>query len=269
MATRPQKILTGTTSIILSVALTSGVFLLLGDRFFGPANGSSLTKPVRSGPQIVACVGDETMRLVNPRQERCRPNEIELSAPGDVGAASAASVPAAVPSPPGLPGPAGPPGPPGPPGPTGPVTVVGAPPAGTVQSVRSAAAAGTPGPPGPTGPSGPPGLAGPPGAKGTDGISGYQIVTTGFVVQAGKTATGSVSCPAGKVALGGGVMPDPNGGKTAPNPDERGTVLGSAPQARPTGEFGVGWSATVKNTGKIADGPLAMLVVVVCAAKSP
>lgn len=52
------------------------------------------------------------------------------------------------------------------------------------------------GPPGPTGPDGPQGQA---------GASGLQYVTNGIDIATGKTETWAVSCPVGKVVVGGGV----------------------------------------------------------------
>jgi hypothetical protein len=80
-----------TTSVLIGVALIGGAILLLGDRF-DAAGGSALSQPVHVEARIVACVADESMRLINPDRERCRPGERELSsertgASGDAGTA--------------------------------------------------------------------------------------------------------------------------------------------------------------------------------------
>lgn len=66
---------------------------------------------------------------------------------------------------------------------------------------------------GPTGPQGPLGPVGPAGADG--GLVGYEIVTAASVPIAGSDfdVSGSAACPAGKVAVGGGLtLGDPAGG---------------------------------------------------------
>jgi hypothetical protein len=55
-------------------------------------------------------------------------------------------------------------------------------------------------------PSRPPGAA---GRTGADGVSGFEIVTAKVPVPSRQSASGQARCPAGKVALGGGVLPDP------------------------------------------------------------
>ena len=70
--------------------------------------------------------------------------------------------------------------------------------------------AGPAGPAGPQGPAGPkgadgaPGPAGPAGPQGPSGVSGLQYVVAGEVVANNATKSWSVSCPAGKRAMGGG-----------------------------------------------------------------
>jgi hypothetical protein len=69
-------------------------------------------------------------------------------------------------------------------------------------------AAGVPGPQGPKGDAGAAGADGADGAPGTNGVSGYEMVSQDTVFPAGTTFTfqgASVTCPAGKVPLGGGV----------------------------------------------------------------
>ena len=101
----------------------------------------------------------------------------------------------------GFPGPQGTPGPKGDPGPQGPQGIPGR--------------AGVPGIPGLPGPTGVPGLPGPQGPQGVPGLSGYEIVSSDSEFNSSTTKILSVSCPAGKVALGGGAeifpsLNDPN-----------------------------------------------------------
>jgi hypothetical protein len=93
-------------------------------------------------------------------------------------------------------------------------------------------------------------------------VAGYEIVTARLSVSGRETAAGEARCPAGKVALGGGVVPDP----AAPGKEEdkapRMTVTASGPLlagARPGG--GYGWTVTVKNDDTA---PLALVVAAVC-----
>jgi hypothetical protein len=96
---------------------------------------------------------------------------------------------------------------------------------------------GPQGPAGATGPQGPPGPAGPTGPAGADGgLVGYEIVTAASVAIAGSDfdVSGSAPCPAGKVAIGGGLtLGDPTGGVV---------VAESHPTAG-----GAGWALTVLN----------------------
>jgi hypothetical protein len=106
---------------------------------------------------------------------------------------------------------------------------------------------GPAGPTGPTGPAGPQGLqgvagpTGPAGADGDDGgLAGYQVVTGAPVgiLEADFVVSASATCPAGKVALGGGVnVADPAEGVfvTSSQPTLAGTVHG--------------WSVTLLNLG--------------------
>jgi hypothetical protein len=60
-------------------------------------------------------------------------------------------------------------------------------------------------PAGPQGPQGPQGEQGPAGPQGAPGISGFQIVESPAInVDPGRTAQGTVTCPAGKKAISGG-----------------------------------------------------------------
>jgi hypothetical protein len=85
------------------------------------------------------------------------------------------------------------PGPPGPAGPAGPRGERGE--------------TGAAGPPGPAGAQGPPGAAGPTAPSAVSGyvVHGGSVVTVG----AGQVGTGRSTCPAGKVAVGGGPQVSP------------------------------------------------------------
>jgi hypothetical protein len=238
-----------TTSVLVAVALISGAILLLGDRF-DAVPGYALTQPVRVDAPMAACVAEESMRLINSDLERCGPGEMELASE-HTGAS-------------GPPGPAGPPGPPGPAGPPGPQGAAGAP------GSAGRAAAGT----GPTGPApvpgaasasgsppGPPGPAGPAGRAGADGVSGFEIVSAKLAVTSRESAAGQVRCPAGKVAVGGGVLPDPDGPRKGAAPEDRTELVVSGPLLPSGDAAGYGWTATVRNTGTA---PLAVVVAAIC-----
>ena len=243
-----------TTSVLLAVALVSGGILLLGDRFH-ETPGYALTQRSAIAARIGACVADENMRLVNPDQEQCQPGEVELTSDGSgLQPISAA----------GMPGPTGPAGPPGPPGPAGPPGPPGPAGSGALAARGSGAppgrmAAGASGPQGPSGPPGPPGAA---GRAGTDGVSGLEIVTAKLSVPSREAASGEARCPAGKVAVGGGVLPDPENGGKNEKAAERMDVAVSAPLL-PGGDGGSGWVATVRNTHTAT---LSVVVAAVCVA---
>jgi len=247
-----------TTSVLVAVALVSGGILLLGDRF-DVTPGYALTQPVRVSARIAGCVADENMRLINPDREQCHPGEIELTSGGG-GLQPTSALPVPSPGPVGPPGPPGPPGPAGPPGPPGSGTLatrgLGAPGA---PGRTAAGAAGATGAPGPAGPAGPPG---PAGRAGSDGVSGFEIVTAKVAVPSRQAASGQARCPAGKVALGGGVLTDPEGTRKAEEAVERMDVVVSAPLL-PGGDGGYGWAATVRNS---SSGALSVIVAVVCVA---
>lgn len=103
---------------------------------------------------------------------------------------------------------------------------------------------GPAGPAGPTGPAGPQGVAGatgPAGADGDDGgLAGYEIVIGSAlpIAAADLVVTTSATCPAGKVALGGGAsVADPMGEVLFTS--SRPTVAGAT----------YGWSVTLLNYG--------------------
>ena len=118
-------------------------------------------------------------------------------------------------------GPAGSVGPTGATGPTGPQGIQGS--AGVKGATGPAGSLGPTGATGPTGPqgiqgsagvkgdTGPPGLAGAAGVQGAtgpagaNGVSGYQQVTQALSFPPQELASINVSCPANKVAVGGGV----------------------------------------------------------------
>jgi hypothetical protein len=236
--------------VLVGVALVGGSILLLGDRF-DAAGGSALTQPVHVEPHIVACVSDESMRLINPDRERCHSGERTLAAENQ----DAPATVSATPGPTGPPGPAGPPGPPGPAGPPGPPAKAA--PSDTALPARAATAAGA----APTsGVSGAPGPAGPAGRPGADGVSGFEIVTAKVAVASRASGTGEARCPAGKVAVGGGVLPDPESPKRAGAEERMDTVV-SAPLL-PGGDAGYGWTATVRNTSGTT--ALAVVVAAIC-----
>ncbi len=153
-----------------------------------------------------------------------------------------------------LAGPAGPPGPEGPPGPGGPPGPQG-PPGATPgpDTIRTAAATVV-------GPQGPQGPAGPPGPPGLNGVAGYEVISKRVVVDPQTRAHRVVACPAGKVALSGGVSAE------EPTRPPKMVLIQSAPLLEPTP--GAGWRATVEN---LADpttdgtGPTAVILSVICA----
>ena len=105
---------------------------------------------------------------------------------------------------------------------------------------------------GPQGPAGPAGSAGPAGAPGA--LAGYQIVTgVAFAIAASDfDVSGSVDCPAGKVAVGGGVtLADPGGGVA---------LLESSPKP-----LGAGWNVTV---GNFSEDPNSATPYAICAASA-
>ena len=113
--------------------------------------------------------------------------------------------------------------------------------------------------PGPAGPAGPPG---PAGRAGTDGVSGFEIVTAKLSVPSREAASGEARCPAGKVAVGGGVLPEAENGGKSEKAAERMDVAVSAPLL-PGGDGGSGWVATVRNTHTAT---LSLVVAAVCVA---
>jgi Collagen triple helix repeat (20 copies) len=93
---------------------------------------------------------------------------------------------------------------------------------------------GPAGPTGPKGDTGPQCPQGPAGPQGPSGISGWEFVTNGEAIPAGKFYFARVDCPSDKKLLGGGVTG--GGGSTR--------VTESGPDGQATG-----WFAYVKNEG--------------------
>jgi hypothetical protein len=84
--------------------------------------------------------------------------------------------------------------------------------AGTQGPVGPAGPAGATGPTGPKGASGSKGEAGPKGATGSPGLSGLELVKNEPSTSIGAFHDTKVSCPAGKVAVGGGAYVFGDGG---------------------------------------------------------
>lgn len=102
---------------------------------------------------------------------------------------------------------------------------------------------------------------GPAGRPGADEVSEVEIVTVRVAVPNRQAASGEARCPAGKVALGGGVLPDGETPRKGDGPDHRMAVVVSGPLL-PGPETGSGWTATVRNTG--AGAPLSVVVAAIC-----
>jgi hypothetical protein len=102
---------------------------------------------------------------------------------------------------------------------------------------------------------------GPVGRAGADGVSGFEIVSAKLAVTSRQLAAGQVGCPAGKVAVGGGVLPDPESPRKGDAPDDRAEVVSSGPLL-PSGDTGgYGWTATVKSTSMA---PISVVVAAIC-----
>jgi hypothetical protein len=104
-------------------------------------------------------------------------------------------------------------------------------------------AAGPPGPRGPAGPTGPPGLR---------GVVGWEQRTNQVTVAGPGLASVRVNCPAGKRALGGGVI--------VSNANIETQVRQSGPDGQATG-----WVVTLLNNGS---SPIIATVAAICAAVS-
>ena len=92
-------------------------------------------------------------------------------------------------------------------------------------------------------------------------MSGFEIVSAKLARGKPAVSRGEARCPAGKVAVGGGVLPDPESPRKGGAPEDRMEVVVSAPLL-PSGDAGgYGWTATVKNTGTA---PLSVVVAAIC-----
>jgi hypothetical protein len=109
---------------------------------------------------------------------------------------------------------------------------------------------GPKGDPGAQGPKGDTGLRGPTGAP---GLSGYEVVTGPIVSVTGPAGFSTATCPAGKLAVGGGYVA---GGGTG------GIVAASAPTAA-----GTAWTVGLRNAGGV--GTPQVEAFAVCAAVAP
>jgi Collagen triple helix repeat (20 copies) len=169
----------------------------------------------------------------------------------------------------GLRGPIGPQGPEGPQGDTGPEGPQGdTGPEGPQGDTGPAGPQGQTGPQGPqgpqgsqgeTGPQGTQGATGPQGSTGAPGVSGRQVVqattTTAANPANGTSVAASVTCPTGKVPLGGGASITPTSGANA----TRITFRSSIPTA-------TGWQATAVTTAAFTGGTTASVTVhAICA----
>jgi len=180
------------------------------------------------GSLIHACLNPAgQIRIVGP-DENCRPQETPLDwnivgptgpqgPPGPEGPTGPTGPqgPTGPEGPEGPTGPQGPTGPSGPSGPSGPQGPTG--PSGPSGPQGPTGPSGPSGPPGPTGPSGPSGPTGPSGPVGPAGVSGYERQSTSSDCPGGlnpAVCSADVSCPAGKVVLGGGFSVSEGGGFT-------------------------------------------------------
>jgi hypothetical protein len=171
------------------------------------ASGTALAAVPALGGTITACyrpAGGQLRVIDAEKGQNCRKNERTLTW-GQVG-------------PKGDPGPAGPQGAVGPQGPAG--------------------ADGASGPQGEVGPAGPQGNVGP------AGISGYEIVSDASAFDSTSYKAFSVSCPAGKKAIGGGAYPFPS--LADPNRNTAPVVIRSS---APSDGGGEGWYAEAFEIG--------------------
>jgi hypothetical protein len=97
-------------------------------------------------------------------------------------------------------------------------------------------ASGPAGPPGPKGDTGSQGIAGTQGNPGANGVSGYEIVTASTPIGPGIEVLGTLPCPSGKKAVGGGWTTTENSLSV--------NVIGSAPTSD-----GGAWTGAMYNTG--------------------
>ncbi|HEX2087712.1 MAG TPA: hypothetical protein VHF89_18650 [Solirubrobacteraceae bacterium] len=121
---------------------------------------------------------------------------------------------------------------------------------------------GAAGPEGPQGPAGPAGPAGADGADGVDGVSGWQIITgDSGAANSDRQKMVALTCPAGKVAIGGGAgiaLPPPSGTVGAPP-----SITTSQPAGNKPGNMG--WSATATEPDATYTGDWKLSASVICA----
>jgi hypothetical protein len=116
----------------------------------------------------------------------------------------------------------------GPIGPAGPQGNIG--PKGERGDAGAIGPQGIPGSIGATGPQGPVGAKGEPGAVGPAGISGYEVVTRTRALRVGGDQDDlTVTCPAGKVAIGGGGWTDNYKSAMGPSVPIGNGVIGANP----------------------------------------
>jgi hypothetical protein len=226
------------------IALIAGVLATLG------TSAAALGATTDPSEPIHACVLDKvgTLRLIHPgkpgRPGRCTSHETETSwnKQGQAGAQ-------------GAPGAKGDTGPAGADGAKGDMGAPGA--TGAKGATGATGPKGDPGPRGDQGPKGDPGpkgLTGATGAKGDTGpqgpagVSGYRLLKTGSPVPipAGSAAQGTLICPSGQVAIGGGW--DAGQGVTPPN------------TSSPTSD-GTGWTGAISNN---ASGTINVMFYAIC-----
>ena len=95
---------------------------------------------------------------------------------------------------------------------------------------------GATGPPGPTGATGPTGVTGPPGATGPtgpSGVAGISLIRTVWPVQtSGVGLVFHTDCPAGKIAIDGGIEEDTAADATMVESYNEGSFLTNTPNGR-------------------------------------
>jgi hypothetical protein len=116
---------------------------------------------------------------------------------------------------------------------------------------------------GPIGPAGPGGPQGPAGPAGAAGVSGYEVVWQPYPaapqnVAALTTITGSATCPAGKVAIGGGFETVTDGSYRMPH-------IGSFPSASVAGGTLDRWNVSLRNVDTLAKSNVQIRVYALCA----
>jgi hypothetical protein len=142
-------------------------------------------------------------------------------------------------------------GQPGSPGPKGDTGAPGAP-----GAKGDTGAPGAKGDPGPQGEPGAPGAKGDTGAPGANGVSGYQVVTASTQIAAGTEIVGTIPCPAGKQATGGGWTTGDNAADV--------NVVGSGPTSD-----GVAWTGGMFNSGTTSHSLTLSVICITAPTASP